>query len=59
MEFIGYFNAVIWPIMAVSELIDMTSRGKASLNRIGQLLDAQVNVKDTEDVEELTDEHGH
>ena len=40
MEFIGYFNAVIWPIMAVSELIDMTSRGKASLERIGQLLDA-------------------
>ena len=27
VEFIGYFNAVIWPIMAVSELIDMTSRG--------------------------------
>ena len=58
LEFIGYFNAVIWPIMAVSELIDMTSRGKASLNRIGQLLDAQVNVKDTEDVEELTDVQG-
>ena len=35
VEFIGYFNAVVWPIMAVSELIDMTSRGKASLNRIG------------------------
>ena len=27
VEFIGYFNAVVWPIMAVSELIDMTSRG--------------------------------
>ena len=37
MEFIGYFNAVIWPIMAVSELIDMTSRGKASLERIRKL----------------------
>ena len=46
LEFIGYFNAVIWPIMAVSELIDMTSRGKASLNRIGQLLDAPIDVKD-------------
>ena len=46
VEFIGYFNAVIWPIMAVSELIDMTSRGKASLERLGNLLDAEVTVKD-------------
>ena len=46
MEFIGYFNATIWPIMAVSELIDMTSRGKASLNRISRLLDAETAVKD-------------
>ena len=44
VEFIGYFNAVVWPIMAVSELIDMTSRGKASLDRISQLLDARQSV---------------
>jgi len=53
LEFIGYFNAVIWPIMAVSELIDMTSRGKASLDRIGKLLDAEIIVKDREDVRPL------
>ena len=53
MEFIGYFTAVIWPIMAVSELIDMTSRGKASLDRIGELLDAPIHVIDRPDVEEL------
>ncbi len=46
VEFIGYFNAVVWPIMAVSELIDMTSRGKASLERISELLDAPVTVTD-------------
>ncbi len=46
VEFIGYFNAVIWPIMAVSELIDMTSRGKASLARISELLDAKQTVVD-------------
>lgn len=34
VEFIGYFTAIVWPIMAISELIDMQSRGKASLNRI-------------------------
>ena len=48
LEFSGYFNAVVWPIMAVSELIDMTSRGKASLDRLGDLLDAEVTVKDRE-----------
>ena len=58
MEFIGYFNAVIWPIMAVSELIDMTSRGKASLDRISQLLDAKINVKDREGVKDLENIRG-
>ena len=46
VEFIGYFMAVVWPVMAVSELIDMTSRGKASLKRIGELLDAKPDVVD-------------
>ena len=58
VEFIGYFNAVVWPIMAVSELIDMTSRGKASLNRIGKLLDAAPAVKDAPDAAALTDPRG-
>ena len=50
VEFIGYFNAVIWPIMAVSELIDMSSRGKASVKRIAELLDAKQDVADQEGV---------
>ncbi len=58
VEFIGYFNAVIWPIMAVSELIDMGSRGKASLERVGQLLDAVQTVVDREGAEDLTDVRG-
>ena len=53
VEFIGYFTAIIWPIMAISELIDMQSRGKASLNRISELLDAQPQVVDGENVREL------
>ena len=47
MEFIGYFNSIIWPIMAISELIEMTSRGKASLKRISELLDAKQDVIDS------------
>ncbi len=53
VEFIGYFNSVIWPVMAVSELIDMTSRGHASVKRISELLDAPVDVKDRKDVREI------
>ena len=53
LEFTGYFNSVVWPIMAVSELIDMSSRGKASLARVGELLDAEVVVKDAPGVKEL------
>ena len=59
LEFIGYFTAIVWPIMAVSELIDMTSRGQASLNRLSELLEAPVHVKDRENVEELKDVQGH
>ncbi|MDE7444602.1 MAG: ABC transporter ATP-binding protein/permease [Lachnospiraceae bacterium] len=58
VEFIGYFNAIIWPIMAVSELIDMTSRGKASLDRLGELLDAKAAVEDREGARELKNVRG-
>lgn len=50
VEFIGYFSAIVWPIMAVSQLIEMNSRGKASLNRIGELLDAKPEIADREGV---------
>ena len=53
MEFNGYFTAIIWPIMALSMLIDMTSRGKASLKRISELLDAKPDVKDDDTLENV------
>ena len=58
VEYIGYFNAIVWPIMAVSELIDMTSRGKASLKRVSELLNAKQDVIDQEGVGELRDVRG-
>ena len=50
IEFYGYFGSTVWPVIAISQLIDMSSRGKASLKRISDLLDAEVNVVDKEDV---------
>ncbi|MBQ8769012.1 MAG: ABC transporter ATP-binding protein [Oscillospiraceae bacterium] len=58
MEFIGYFNAIIWPVMAVADLIDMTSRGRASVKRISELLDAKKDMIDREGVAPLTDIRG-
>ena len=46
VEFIGYFTSTVWPVMAVSELIEMRARGKASLNRISELLDTKPVVVD-------------
>lgn len=53
VEYIGYFTAIVWPIMAVSELINMHSQGKASLNRISELLDAKIDVKDADTVTDI------
>ena len=55
VEFIGYFTAMVWPVMAISQLIEMASRGKASLNRIGELLDAKQDVVDRADVEDVAE----
>ena len=52
IEFIGYFSSIVWPIMAVSMLIEMHARGKASLKRISELLDAPIDVHDSEEVAE-------
>ena len=59
MEFIGYFTTIVWPIMAVSELIDMTSRGKASLERISELLDAKQDVIDRPDAKPIENVQGN
>ena len=58
VEYIGYFEAIVWPIMAISMLIEKTSRGKASLNRITELLDAPIDVADRPGVQDLQNPQG-
>ena len=58
VEYIGYFEAIVWPIMAISMLIEKPSRGKASLNRITELLDAPIDVADRPGVQELQNPQG-
>ena len=53
MEYVGYFTSVVWPVMAVSMLIEKTARGKASMNRISELLEAKITVKDAPGAEDI------
>ena len=54
-EFIGYFDAVIWPFMAVAQLINMRSQANASLNRINGFLDEKIDIVDQNvtDIEQI------
>lgn len=58
VEFIGYFTTIVWPVMAISELVGMHAQGKASLKRIGELLDATPSVTDKSDVVSQSDIQG-
>ena len=53
IEFITYFSTIIWPIMAISQLIEMNSRGAASLDRISVLLDQKPTVTDSDSARDV------
>lgn len=45
-EFNSYFGSLIWPIMAIGDLINLRSQSKASEERISKLLDEEVEIND-------------
>lgn len=53
LEYIGYFTSVVWPVLAISMLIEKSARGKASMNRISELLEAEITVKDEPGAEDI------
>lgn len=48
VEFIGYFDIMIWPMIAMGQIVSMRSRSKASLKRISAYLDTEILVKSKE-----------
>ena len=46
IEFNSYFTTIIWPVMAISNLIELSSRGRASLERVSTLLEEEPEVAD-------------
>lgn len=41
VTFLGYFETMIWPMMALGQIVSMHSRAKASLKRVSSFLDAE------------------
>lgn len=58
IKFISYFTSVVWPIMAVSQLIEMSSRGAASMKRVANLLETKNEVVDREGVTDVPELRG-
>lgn len=46
IEFVGYFNTIIWPMIALGQIVALRSRAKTSLKRISNLLDEKIDVTD-------------
>lgn len=57
VTFLGYFETMIWPMMALGQIVSMRSRAKASLKRVSQFLSAE-EVKEPENAIVLKDVKG-
>lgn len=58
ITYAGYFDLLIWPMMAMGHIIAMRSRAKTSLKRITRFLDEEEEIKDIEGSEDLKDVKG-
>lgn len=45
VTFIGYFDIMIWPMMALGQIVSRRSRAKASYSRISKFLDEEVEIE--------------
>lgn len=45
-KYVGYYDALIWPMIAGGLLIDMVSRGSGARKRIAEILDANADIQD-------------
>ena len=58
VTFFGYFDTLIWPMIALGSLVTMRSRAKASMKRVSTFLDADEDVRNPENAVVLTDVRG-
>ena len=48
VTFIGYFDLLIWPMMALGQIFTMRSRAKTSLKRVSNFLDQEEEIKNVD-----------
>ena len=58
VEFISYFDLLIWPLIALGQIVTMKSRAKTSLKRITRFLDSEEDVKSPEGATAFKDVKG-
>ena len=56
--FIGYLDILIWPMIALGQIVPMRSRSKASLKRVSNFLDAEIRVASPENAIKLENARG-
>ena len=57
VTFYGYFDYLVWPMIALGQVVTMFSQASASYKRVAHFLDADENIKDAPDAVEV-DIHG-
>ncbi|MCB9498248.1 MAG: hypothetical protein H6688_02170, partial [Erysipelotrichaceae bacterium] len=58
VEFIGYFDILIWPLIALGQVVSMRSRAKASFKRITNFLEQPEDIQNPQDAYVLQDVKG-
>lgn len=58
VEFIAYVDILIWPMIALGQIVTMRSRTKTSLKRVGEFLDAPEEIQNPENPIILKDVKG-
>lgn len=56
--FVGYFDTLVWPMIALGQVVSMRSRSKASLKRITNFLDQEEEIHNPENAYVLADVKG-
>ena len=58
VTFAGYFDSLIWPMIAMGQIVTMRARAKTSLGRITRFLDTEEDIQDDPNAIELKEAKG-
>ena len=58
VTFVGYFDTLVWPLIAMGSLVTMFSRAKTSMKRVEAFLNAEEDIKNPENAIKLENVKG-